>query len=61
MTGKSLTIIPPLPKDEFDRLVKLWRTENTAFLNENGDAKFTIDVLRAEGGKNLFSLRMMLD
>jgi hypothetical protein len=58
---KSLTILPKLPKEEFERLLKLWREENQAVLKEIDPSRLITDVIRAEGGKNLFRLRMLIE
>jgi len=58
--NKWLTIIPPMPEEEFETFLKRWREANQPLLLEMSPERFVVDVLRAEGGKTHRRLRMKL-
>ena len=57
---KWLTIIPPLPTDEFDAFLKRWRDENKDALEGIEPNRFCVDAIRTKDGKTHRRLRMAL-
>jgi hypothetical protein len=57
---KWLTIIPPMPADEFGAFIQRWREENKETLEGVDPDRFAVDVIRTKDGKSLRRLRMAL-
>jgi len=58
--AKWLTIIPPMPANDFDVLLKRWRDENKDALEDIDSDRFAVDLIRTQDGQTHRRLRMML-